>query len=127
MKKVFIGLLVVAAGVGIFLACKSKKSEIKNEINKDLVVGKWKADAGKDSAFSQYRYDFLKDGNVIRALNDSTKADTAHYSWNKDNELVWSESPSDSNAVVFKVIKLTKDSFEVQSKDSTTILFTKIE
>lgn len=128
MKNVFIGLLIVAAGTGVFFLVRKKKDKpATNEINKEWVVGKWKADAGKDSAFSRYSYDFLKDGNIVRSLNDSAQADTSHYEWNKNNELVWKEGLSDSTSKVFAVIKLTLDSLQVQSKDSAIILFTKLK
>lgn len=128
MKNVFIGLLIVAAGTGIFFLLRKKKGKsTANEINKEWIVGKWKADAGKDSAFSLYRYDFTKDGNILRSLSDSAKADTSHYEWNKANELVWKEKANDSTGEFFSIIKLTKDSLQIQSKDSATILFTKLK
>ncbi|MBI5857365.1 MAG: hypothetical protein HZB42_06915 [Sphingobacteriales bacterium] len=128
MKNVLIGLLIVAAGTGaFFLLRKKKNSDVKNEINKEWIAGKWKADAGKDSAFSSYQYDFLKDGNIIRSVSDSVKADTLHYEWNKVNELVWKEKADDSTGKTFSVVKLTQDSLQVQSKDSLLILFTKLK
>ena len=126
MNKLFIGLLLVAAGAGIFFLLQKKKSTTSNiEIKKEWIVGKWKADAGKDSAFSKYSYDFLKDGNIIRSLNDSAKTDTAHYEWNKVNELVWKEKINDSTGTIFSIVKLTQDSLQLQSTDSVGILFTK--
>lgn len=128
MKNLFIGLLIVAAGTGIFFLLRKKKNKpTANEINKEWIVGKWKADAGKDSAFSQYNYDFLKDGNILRSLSDSAKTDTSHYEWNKANELVWKEKAGDSTGKIFSIIKLTQDSLQVQSKDSATILFTRLK
>jgi hypothetical protein len=126
MNKLFIGLLIVAAGAGAFFLLRKKKNTTTiNDIKKEWIVGKWKADACKDSAFSSYSYDFLKDGNIIWSLNDSAKADTSHYEWNKANELVWKEKTSDSTGKIFSVVKLTQDSLQVQSKDSVSILFTK--
>lgn len=125
MNKLFIGLLIVAAGAGIFFVLRKKKNSTKNSINKEWIVGKWKADAGKDSAFSQYSYDFLKEGNIVRSLSDSAKADTIHYEWNKSNELVWRQKAGDSTSMVLTIVKLTKDSLQVKSKDSVQILFTK--
>ena len=125
MNKLFIGLLIVAAGAGAFFLLRKKNNTRTNDIKKEWIVGKWKADAGKDSAFSSYSYDFLKDGNILRSLSDSAKADTSHYEWNKANELVWKEKLSDSAGKVFSIVKLTQDSLLVQSKDSATILFTK--
>ena len=125
MNKLFIGLLIVAAGTGVFFLLRKKKNTTTNEIKKEWLVGKWKADAGKDSAFSSYRYDFLKDGNILRSLNDSAKADTSHYEWNKANELVWKEKASDSSGKPFAVVKLTQDSLQVRAADSSIVLFIK--
>lgn len=128
MNKLFIGLLIVAAGAGIFFVLRKKKStSTTTKINKEWIIGKWNADAGKDSAFSQYRYDFLNDGNIVRSLNDSAKADTAHYEWNKKNELLWKEKAGDSTGKIFSVLKLTQDNLQVQSQDSATILFVKMK
>jgi hypothetical protein len=128
MNKLFIGLLIVAAGAGIFFLLQKKKGTTPNiGIKKEWIVGKWKADAGKDSSFSKYRYDFLKDGNILRSLNDTAKADTSHYEWNKENQLVWKPKAADSTGKIFSVIKLTQDSLQVQSKDSISILFTKVK
>ncbi len=128
MNKLFIGLLIVAAGAGVFFLLRKKKNtSTTNDIKKEWIVGKWKADAGKDSVFSSYTYDFLKDGNILRSLNDSVKADTSHYEWNKNNELVWKERASDSTGNIFSVVKLTLDSLQVQGADSSTVLFIKIK
>ena len=127
MNKLFIGLLIVAAGAGTFFFLRKKNNTTTNNIKKEWIVGKWKADAGKDSAFSSYNYDFLKDGNILRSLNDSVKADTSHYEWNKNNELIWKENASDSTGKIFSVLKLTKDSLQVRSKDSAGILFIKVK
>ena len=128
MKNVLIGLLIIAAGTGaFFLLRKKKNTTTTGNINKEWIIGKWKADDSKDSAFSQYSYDFLKDGNIVRSLNDSVKADTSYYEWNKDNELLWKERAADSTGKVFSVVKLTQDSLQVQSKDSVQILFIKVK
>ena len=126
MNKLFIGLLIVAAGAGVFFLLRKKKNTTTNDIKKEWIVGKWKADTGKDSAFSSYYYDFLKDGSILRSLNDSAKADTSHYEWNKDNTLVFKENHSDTTGKVFSVLKLTQDSLQVQAADSSTVLFIKV-
>ena len=127
MNKLFIGLLIVAAGTGaFFLLRKKKNTTTAKDIKKEWILGKWKADAGKDSAFSSYSYNFLIDGNIVRSLNDSANADTSHYEWNKSNELVWKEKINDSTGKIFSIVKLTQDSLQVQSKDSTSILFIKM-
>ena len=130
MNKLLIGLLVVAAGAGAFLLIRKKKNAvIANEIKKEWIVGKWKSDAvvANDSGFSKYSYDFQKDGNIVRSLNDSAKADTSHYEWSKANQLVWKEKTGDSIGRIFSVLKLTQDSLQVQAADSSKILFTKLK
>lgn len=128
MNKLFIGLLIVAAGAGVFFLLRKKKdATTTNDIKKEWIVGKWKADAGKDSAFSSYSYDFLKDGNIVRSLNDSVKADTSHYEWDKNNAFIWKENAGDSTGKIFSVLKLTQDSLQVQAADSSTVLFIKVK
>jgi hypothetical protein len=130
MNKLLIGLLVVAAGAGIFLLLRKKKdATTTNEIKKEWIVGKWKTAAvmANDSNFSKYQFDFQKDGNIVRSLNDSAKVDTSHYEWNKANELVWKEKASDSTAKIYVVTKLTQDSLQVQAADSSTVLFIKLK
>lgn len=128
MKNVFIGLLVVAAGAGVyFFVLKKKQKETKATINKEWVIGKWKASTAKDSAFNSYQYNFLKDGSVLRSVSDTVKADTLYYEWSKANELVWKEKASDSTGKIFAVIKQTSDSLQLQSTDSLVILFTKLK
>jgi hypothetical protein len=129
MNKLFIGLLLVAAGAAAFFYFNRRtcNKPAQNSLTKEWILGKWKADAGKDSAFSKYSYDFLKDGNMLRSLNDSAKADTLYYEWNKNNELTWKENPGDSTGKFFSVQKLTPDSLRVQAADSSTVLFIKLK
>lgn len=128
MKKLFIGLLVVAAGGAAFFLLNKKKNTTEiATINKELIIGKWKTNAimANDSSFNKYSYSFQKEGIVVRSLGDTVKADTSHYEWGKANELVWKEKASDSTGLSYSVVKLTQDSLQVQSKDSSTILFIK--
>ncbi len=130
MKKLFIGLLIVAAGAGAFFFFNKKKDN--NEvatINKELIIGKWKTDAvmANDSNLNKYSFDFQKSGTVLKALSDSSKADTTHYEWNKINELVWKKKSTDSTGNVYAITKLTTDSLQLFAKDSSTILFTKMK
>jgi hypothetical protein len=138
--KLFIGLLIIAAGAGAFFFL-NKKSETNNSIQKELLIGQWKLDSidvkAKDSAgqfvafiavidsnFYKYRYDVRDDGNILRSVADSVIADTSHYQWTKKNELAWKEKPNDSSEV-FTVAKLNSDSLLLQSKDSAVFFFTK--
>jgi hypothetical protein len=130
MKKLFIGLLVLAAGgAAFFLLNKKKNSTEVATINKTFILGKWKPiskEPATDTLQTQYQFDFLKEGIVLRAANDSTKADTTHYEWNKANELVMKESVTDSAGTLYTVVKLTADTLQVQSKtNNVSLLLTK--
>ena len=83
MKKLFIGLFVVAAGgAAFFLLNKKKNTTEVATINKELIIGKWKTDAvtANDSSFNKYSYSFQKEGVILRSLSDSAKADTSTHS-----------------------------------------------
>jgi hypothetical protein len=144
MKKLFIGLLVVAAGAGTFYFLQKKKTGNDKPVDKELLLGKWKMDSisvsPKDSALAsilsitpkgpsvhEYRFDFQKDGAVLQALNDSVKVDTSYYEWNKENELLIKESLKDSTSEVYSVKKLSIDSLVLQSKDSAVYVLTKLK
>jgi hypothetical protein len=128
MKNLLTGLLVVAAGAGIyFFVLRKKDIETKASLNKEWLIGKWKADAGKDSVFSSFSYDFTNEGIIIHNANDTINIDTLYYDWSKDNTLLWKQSQADSTGEVFTVIKLKQDSLQLQSADSLSILFTKIK
>ena len=141
--KLFIGLLIIAAGAGAFFFLRNKKSETNTSFQKELLIGQWKLDSmdvkAKDSAgqfvafiaaidsnFYRYRYDIRENGNILKSLADSGAADTSHYEWIKTNELAWKEKPNDSSEV-FTVTKLNSDSLLLQSKDSTVFYFTKLK
>jgi hypothetical protein len=126
MNKFFIGLLIVVIGAGgyYFFLRKKDKPISATEINKELIVGKWKVEQDSVSNF----YEFQRDGDLLRSSNDSTKADTTFYEWNKSNELVWKETKDDStNSKVFSVTKLNADSLVLQTKDSAVFYFTKVK
>lgn len=145
MKKLFIGLLVIAAGAGAFFYLRSKKhSSAEDTIQKELLVGKWKMESvqtSKDSSNSfmvgimgmvdsnilKYGYEFTKDGNILRSLGDSVTKDSSRYEWNKKNQLVWKDDAKDSTGTALQVTQLSKDSIQLQSIDSTIVLFTKIK
>jgi lactam utilization protein B len=129
MKKLFIGLLIVAVGAGtlFYFYHKTYNKPAQDSLVKEWIIGKWKADAAADSVFSKYSYNFLKDGSIVRSLNNSAKADTAHYEWNKANALVWKEKVKDSTGKSYAVIKLTQDSLQVQAADNSTVLFIKLK
>jgi hypothetical protein len=141
MKKLFIGLLIIAAGAGTFYFLQKKKSETGNFLQKELLTGKWKLDSIEikkdsnvhfmtaitaiDSNFPKLRYDFRKDGNILVSLKDSVKADSSRYEWTKTNELLLREKTHDSTSEVYSVIHLTNDTLLLQSKDSAVFVFTR--
>ena len=131
MKNLIIGLLVVAAGAGVFFLLKKKKASTEpvSEIKKDLIIGKWKTDAqpGNDSSFKDYQYEFSKEGNIVRSLNDSTIADSVFYTWDKESNLEWKKNAADTTSVLYKVVQLTADSLQLLSKDSSVIQFTRLK
>jgi hypothetical protein len=119
MNKLFIGLLILAAGTGVFfLLRKNKGTQTTETIHKDLLIGKW-----KDSA---NHYVFEKEGIILHSLNDSLKADTSYYAW-KDNDLVWKENAEDSIGRTFIIQKLVRDSLQLLSKDSVSILLIRVK
>jgi hypothetical protein len=145
MKKVFIGLLIIAAGAGAYWFLQKKKTETKDAIEKELLVGKWKLDSLNlppkdsgnlvtalllmDSTFRQSRYEFQKGGTFLQTLNDSAKAktDTSYYEWGRQNELLIKQSVKDSVGEILSVRKLNIDSLVLQSKDSTLFVLTKLK
>lgn len=138
-------LLIAAIGAGVyFLFFSKKKSAGENEIQKELVIGKWNMDslaATKDSASfalllfamdSNARkqvYDFQTSGQVLVSLpGDSlAKQDTSSFAWGKANELFWKENARDTVTELMTVVKLNKDSLVLLSKDSTLVYFRRVK
>jgi hypothetical protein len=142
MKKAFIGLLIVAAGTAIFFLFQKKNKPIKIQIQKDLIIGKWKLDSLyslKDSTTTlmtdvidlvdphlmKYEYEFTQEGSVGLWLEDSLTKDGARYEWNNGDQLVWKEYPANKIIEVFDVPILNRDSLSLQSKDSVILSFRK--
>jgi len=145
MKKVFIGLLILAAGAATFFLLQKKDKPItRNNIQKEWIIGKWKLDSLhflKDSNdnflvgimgmvepnLKKYHYEFTKDGSISVSLGDSLTKDSSRYEWNKKDQLIWKEYPTDTTGEVFNVSIPHKDSLVVQSQDSSVLLFTKVK
>lgn len=131
MKNFFIGLLVVAAGTAVyFLVIKKKKDQPVAGINKEWIIGKWKAESYQpvtDSVQPKFIYDFQKEGLALRSVSDTAKTDSLHYSWKETGELMVKEKPADTTGLVFTVSRLTADSLEVKGSDNVTVLFTKVK
>ena len=141
MNKLFIGLLIVAAGAGTFFLFQKKNKPAKSYVQKDLIIGKWKLDSLyslKDSGsnvmpdvmelvdphLKKYEYKFTKEGAVELWLKDSITKDSTRYEWIKEDQLAWKEYPANKTTEVFDV-SVYRDSLSMQSKDSVILLFTK--
>ncbi|MDP4264358.1 MAG: hypothetical protein Q8941_17645 [Bacteroidota bacterium] len=144
MKKLFIGLLVIAAGAGAFYFLQKKKT-VNNSIRKELLTGKWKLDslyavsadsssrflsgilALTDSDRIRCRYDFRENGTILQLQKGQAKTDTSWYEWTPKSDLLLKEAPKDSTGERFVVNKLGDDSLVLQSKDSAVFVFTKLK
>jgi len=145
MKKIFIGLLVIAAGAGAYYFLQTKKPAPGNNFQKELLIGKWKMDTlsihphdsttgmaiamigARDSNFHAYHYNFLADGHVLQTIRDTVTTDTSYYEWSKKNELLIKEGTKDTTAEVFTISTLSSDSLVILSKDSASFVFTKLK
>ena len=131
MNKLIIGLLIIAAGAGVyFLLSKKKNSTEAANIKKELIIGTWKVESyqpATDSLQPKYSYDFQKDGMAVRSVNDSLKTDTVKYEWKKTGQLVIKESMADSTGKVYNIEKLTKDSLQIIGADSVVVSLTKLK
>jgi hypothetical protein len=141
MKKIIFGLLIIAAGTGIYFVLQKKQVSPKPTPDKTLIVGTWKIDTIKghdtasitstkrlvsaDSNFRRKEFNFQTAGAIIQTLKDSTlsQTDTLHYNWKKDNSLVIRLSATDS--ISYRVSLLTSDSLLLLSPDSTLLVFRK--
>jgi len=139
MNKFIIGLLLIAATAGIFFVLQKQKSNTIRDLNKELILGKWKIksyDAKADSSNSlfvgimalvdsnifKYTYEFTKDEKILRLLGDSVCLDTSQFEW-KHDKLLWKEDRKDTLGELLHVINLTMDSLRLLCDDSTQILF----
>jgi hypothetical protein len=147
MKKIIIGLLLLAVSGGAVYYFLTKKQAVTNTVslNKDLLIGKWKLDtldekskktiyelktgiiAALDSNILIYEYDIQKDGKVFIALPGKTGADTTFYEWAEGNQLHWMQNDSAKTKDVFSVTKLDSNAFSLQMKDSSLFSFIKLK
>ncbi len=128
MNKLIIGLLIIAAGAGVYFLLSKNNSTETAVIKKELIIGTWKIESyqpATDSLQPKYSYDFQKDGMAVRSVNDSIKTDTVKYEWNKTSQLVIKENTADSTGKVYTVEKLTKDSLQIIGTDSVVVSLTK--
>jgi hypothetical protein len=147
MKKIIIGLLLLAVSGGAVYYFLSKKPAVTSAVslNKDLLIGKWKLDtldekskktiyelktgiiAALDSNILHYEYDIQKDGKVYIALPGKPAADSAFYEWAAGNQLNWIQNDSVKTKDEFAVLKLDSISLSLQTKDSSLLSFIKLK
>lgn len=129
MKNVLIGLLIAAAGTGIyfFVIKKKKEQPVETGFSKELIIGKWTGEAKSvpDSAIARVKWEFRKDGTAIFAAGDSVKADTLYYTWKDSLGLRIQKTPADSMDIIYQVSKLTADSLELKQNGTDPILLLK--
>ena len=138
MKKLFIGLLIVAAGAGTFYFLQQDKNKSDNLFQKDLLVGKWKIDSVysssggpywftvfKDSSFRKCEIDFRREGGIVQSCQGEVATDTSHFEWKK-NELLIKDAAKDSSGESFAINRLVKDTLILQSKDSALFVLTRV-
>jgi len=130
MNKLFIGLLIVAAGAGIFFLLRKKQQPgVTNTVNRELLTGQWQTvlyQPEKDSAQPMYRYDFRKDSTLIRLISDTLKPDTLYYTWDKTDHLLWKKTLADTTGQLYTVRHLSTDSLQLLPDDSSRILLTRL-
>jgi hypothetical protein len=142
MKKLLFALLIIAAAGGAFyLLQKKDKPVTDNDIQKELILGKWKLDSlqlGKDSIndatfaliamldsnITHYQYEFTKQGSLFLSLGDSILSDSARYEWGKEHQLSFRGS-ADTSAEIMNVARLNKDSLLLVDRDSSLLFFTR--
>jgi hypothetical protein len=130
MNKLFIGLLIVAAGAGAYLLLKKSNSHHIKTVEETAILGRWKISPHEtnDSSGVSARYDFLDNGKLLVFENDSTKvADTIHYHWQKDHVLVINDVKGDSTGKEFTILKLNADSLTIQDRSTDTLTFLRIK
>ncbi len=144
MKKLFIGLLILAAGAGAFYYLqKEDKSITSNNSQQKRIIGKWKIDSlyfSKDSNYNfmrgimgmldsnlgKYHYEFTKDGFIFYAIGDSLIKDSSRYEWTNSSRLIWKEHPADTSGDIYTVSMPAKDSLVLHTADSTVLSFKKL-
>jgi hypothetical protein len=131
MKKLLAGLLIVAAGATAFFLLRKKDDTIIDREKVEFIVGKWKNASNEpvnDSTKFYLNYEFLPDGKLLRSANDSSRADTLHYEWDKNKALVLKPVKGDSVLTTYFLRNSSPDSLQLQPKDSgSTILLSRIK
>lgn len=132
MKKIFIGLLTLAAGTALYFLVIKKGKENNNAtgFQKEWIIGNWKqllSSEVTDSLSPGQHWVFSREGFVMKPALDSLMTDTLQYHWKNETEILISKLATDSTGVSYLINRLTKDSLLLQAADSTTIGFTRVK
>ena len=124
MNKLFIGLLIIAAGAGIFFLLRKKEHTVTQRIDRELLIGKW-MQTSADSTASPFYFDFQEKNLLIRSLSaqDQVDVDSFYYEWTREDNLEVKKSAGDSASGFMRIFQLTKDSLYVKDGDSSAIVF----
>ena len=137
MNKLFIGLLILAAGAGVFFFLRKQNQKETIMFNKEWMVGKWKLDSivHKDPAknhnlipdadLKSFQYNFIGDSSLLQITGDSGSVVRLHYQWKNENKLMVTDNVTDTVGDVFTITQLTNDKMIVLSADSMLLFFMK--
>lgn len=131
MKNVFIGLLIIAAGAGVyfFLIRKEKTKPGSEGFRKEWITGQWKMSVPEpvtDSATLNVRWDFKENGLALYAA-DTVKTDTLHYAWKKEQSILITTRPGDNTGREFQIIQLTADSMQWKENGGQAVQLLKVK
>lgn len=132
MKKVLIGLLIAAAGTGIyfFISTRKKAAQPTTRYSQEWIIGKWEShrnDSVPDSLFSVQHWEFSKEGIAVFHNQRPALTDSFRFSWKDSLTLSLKKSIEDSTETIFNIVRLQPDSLELKTAESTGIQLTKMK
>ena len=132
MKNVFIGLLVLAAGAGVyfFLIQKQKGPEQEKGLHKEWITGQWKIsppEPGGDSLLTDGQWEFRKNGEAFYQAAGQTEKDTLRFNWQQDSTLQISSRTNDKFGISFRVLRLTADTMQWEGDEQQTLQLLKLK
>jgi hypothetical protein len=124
MKKLFIGLLLIAAaGTGVYFYLKLKKQNSpapSSDIDKEKIIGKWNVDSVQsdindtsffsmlmlDSFYKTTSFTFHSEGKIEVNITSVPKTDTGFYVFRTDSTMIWKTHAQATDSFNVRVIKL---------------------
>lgn len=139
MKKVLIGLIIIAAGAGIFFYLRSKQNPIteNSNKNKELILGTWKVDSSHsvdladssdqsliDSIYKSTIYTFKPNGQVaMTILQDKA---SASYEFITDSTILWTLHHKDSVVTYVKILQLDSSNLVIDANMGDPLVSAKL-